>query len=201
MIDKYLKMYLAGVCIGIGGFIYLSVQNPLIGAIFFSFGLLTIMEQKYILYTGKIGKFVNSYYLFDRCMWRSVVIYLLILVFNFLGAGTVGLITHFLNNSISPDFMVRVNNGLGHTFIASIMCGILMYLAVTTTNKILTSAAVAIFILCGFEHCIADFYYWSINPVFNTDVLWFFVVCVLGNSVGAICFNGLNNFNKKWWMD
>lgn len=45
----------AGLMIGIGGYVYLSVDSKIIGAFIFSFGLLTIVTQKFYLYTGKVG--------------------------------------------------------------------------------------------------------------------------------------------------
>lgn len=53
--DNFIKSIYAGFMIGIGGIIYLSLDNPIIAAFLFSFGLLTIIIQQFNLFTGKIG--------------------------------------------------------------------------------------------------------------------------------------------------
>ena len=56
----FLKAVYAGFMIGIGGIVYLSVENKVVGSLLFSFGLLTIVTQGFFLYTGKVG-FVKSF--------------------------------------------------------------------------------------------------------------------------------------------
>ena len=55
MKEMLLKSVYAGFMIGIGGIVYLSVENKLAGSLLFSFGLLTIVTQGFYLYTGKVG--------------------------------------------------------------------------------------------------------------------------------------------------
>ena len=51
----FIKAVYAGFMIGIGGMVYLAVENKIVGSMLFSFGLLTIVTQGFYLYTGKIG--------------------------------------------------------------------------------------------------------------------------------------------------
>lgn len=51
------KSILAGVLIGLGVIINLQSEIPALGALLFSFGLLTIINMQLNLYTGKIGFF------------------------------------------------------------------------------------------------------------------------------------------------
>ena len=84
-INNTKKSLLAGILIGLGVIINLQASNPTLGALLFSFGLLTIIEMQLFLYTGKIG-FVTT----NSQITISTVI--LILVFNCLGiAATIGL--------------------------------------------------------------------------------------------------------------
>ena len=53
--EMFIKSIYAGIMIGIGGIVYLSAENRVIGSLLFSFGLLTIVTQGFCLYTGKIG--------------------------------------------------------------------------------------------------------------------------------------------------
>ena len=55
-----LKGIYAGIMIGIGGTIYLSVSNQVVGAILFAIGLLTICVYKMNLYTGMIGYILEN---------------------------------------------------------------------------------------------------------------------------------------------
>ena len=54
-IKIFIKSIYAGFMIGVGGIVYLSLDNKAIGSLLFSFGLLTIVTQGFYLYTGKIG--------------------------------------------------------------------------------------------------------------------------------------------------
>ena len=49
------KSILAGILIGLAVINNLQSKNPVIGALLFSFGLLTIIQMQSSLYTGKIG--------------------------------------------------------------------------------------------------------------------------------------------------
>ena len=69
-IQVFVKSVYAGFMIGIGGIVYLSVENKVMGSLFFSFGLLTIVTQGFYLYTGKIV-FVEK---FKELPYMTVVI-------------------------------------------------------------------------------------------------------------------------------
>ena len=55
MKNTLVKAVYAGFMIGVGGVVYLALENKIVGALLFSFGLLTIVNQGFFLYTGKIG--------------------------------------------------------------------------------------------------------------------------------------------------
>ena len=69
-----------------------------------------------------------------------------------------------------------------------------MYLAVETYRRkelgdIFRFAAVflcvAIFILCGFEHCIANMYYFSAAGVWSVKTFGYILLMTLGNALGG----------------
>ncbi len=84
--------------------------------------------------------------------------------------------------------------------ILGIFCGMLMYIAVEgykrTTNPLIVVLPVMAFILCGFEHCIADMFYFAINCFKGTsasmlvDTLLRLLVITIGNLIGGclICY-------------
>ena len=55
MYGVFIKAILSGFMIAFGCIIYLMCPNKMVGALLFSFGLLTIICRELYLYTGKIG--------------------------------------------------------------------------------------------------------------------------------------------------
>ena len=57
------------------------------------------------------------------------------------------------------------------------------------------------FILCGFEHCVANMFYFSIAGTFSLKVFAYLLVMILGNSVGSVIiawyYNKYNANNNK----
>ena len=75
-------------------------------------------------------------------------------------------------------------------FVLAIFGGILMYAAVDgykkCNNPVILVFCVAVFILCGFEHSIADMAYYFIAGMFNVDALFRIAVISIGNGVGGV---------------
>lgn len=187
-----IKATYAGIFIGIGGTAYLALDNKVIGSILFSIGLLTICIYNMNLYTGKIG------YIIERK--KGYITELLItLIGNFIGASLTGLIVRLTryNNYIDKAKSLvetKLNDNLLSIFILSIFCGILMYIAVNNYKKetntlskyILIFFSVVVFILSGFEHCIANIFYFAVSLSINTKVLLYLLIMIIGNSLGSI---------------
>ena len=77
------KSILAGILIGLGVIINLQSENHALGALLFSFGLLTIIQMQLYLYTGKIGYFSELH---------EIQFLFTVLIFNCIGiAATIGL--------------------------------------------------------------------------------------------------------------
>ena len=163
-----------------GVIINLQASNIVLGALLFSFGLLTIIEMQLFLYTGKIG-FITT----DSQITIPTVI--LILVFNCLGiAATIGLYTlgnqNFVGIISAAAAAIKFSKTIITLFINACFCGALIHFAVKNKVTILTIFAVMIFILIGAEHCIADFPYLLFN--FSPISLLKFISIVIGNSLG-----------------
>lgn len=78
----------------------------------------------------------------------------------------------------------KFSAGFPAMFIFGRFCGVLMFVAVYCKNMVITVFCIMVFILSGFEHCIADFPYLAIN--FSVVNLGKFLCVVAGNSVGSI---------------
>lgn len=181
-----IKSIYAGLMIGIGGIIYLSLNNPIIGAFLFSFGLLTIIIQQFNLFTGKIGFIKTKEQLFK----------IPIIIFgNFIGTFIMSIMAKIANLPISADVICfnKLSNNIFNVFILAIFCGIMMYLAVDNYNKskniICIILPVVIFILAGFEHSIANMFYFSLAGVWNIKAFCYIIIMICGNAFGALIFN------------
>ena len=194
---KYLKIFvsavLAGVVISIGGTVFLSLDNKVLGALMFTVGLFTICTFGFHLFTGKVC------YVFEN--GRD---YALALPVIWLGnlCGTV--LTAFLEGltRIGPALQekaaalcaAKLGDGIGSVFLLAVLCNILIYIAVDGFGKnphelgkyLSLLFGVMVFILCSFEHCVANMYYFSIAGAWSLKTLGYVLVMTLGNAVGGV---------------
>lgn len=188
----FLKSILAGLMIAIGGTIFLSAQNKVVGASLFSIGLIGILVYNFNLYTGKIGYLITNFNL------KYIKELIITLIGNFIGACSVGFIlryTRIYDKIYEKSLMLantKLNDNILSIFILSIFCGLLMYYAVNGFKKqtdfgkyLVVYLGVAVFILCGFEHCIANMYYFSVADIWSLKTLGYTGIMVLGNSIGS----------------
>ena len=159
-----LKSILAGLFIGIGCLAYLSSLDKIIGALLFTVGLFVILTFKLNLFTGKIC------YIIEKKNYLEVVI---TLIGNFIGTLLLALIcraTRLINlidyaNAICE---IKLSDSYISLFILGILCNILIYIAVEGYNRfkgikgmLSIFFGVVIFVVIGFEHCIADMFYFN----------------------------------------
>ena len=45
---------------------------------------------------------------------------------------------------------------------------------------------VIVFILCGFEHCVANMFYFSVARSWSFKTILYIFIMILGNSIGSI---------------
>lgn len=185
----------AGLCIAIGGTVYLSVENKALGALLFTVGLFTICCFGLNLYTGKVC------YVFD-----NPPIYLLDVGIIWLGnlLGTWGAAKLLLMTRIGAALQAnaaavcaaKLGDGLLSIFILAVFCNMLICIAVEgfknnphELGKYLALVfGVVVFILCGFEHCVANMYYFSVAEVWSAKTFGYLLVMTLGNAVGGVVF-------------
>lgn len=190
-VDYLIKGIYAGIMIGIGGTVFLSVSNTVMGSFLFSIGLLMICMYGMNLYTGKIG-----YVLINK--FNYIYELLLSLLGNFVGTFLVAfLIRNTRYSTLCKRALsisnIKLSDNLLSIFILSIFCGILMYLAVNNYKKATNEIGkyigiflcVMVFILCGFEHCVANMYYFSLAGLSFKSLLYLLIM-ILGNSAGSI---------------
>ena len=184
---------IAGMLIGMGGTVYLSQSNPVIGSFLFAIGLYTIVAFQLHLFTGKIG-----YTPFQKPVY---VIELAITWFgNLLGAGLTALMVK--NSRIGAPLVekvigiadVKLADNFLSIFLLAFFCGMLMFIAVdcyrnvqgSTLRFIGVFVPVMVFILSGFEHVIANMYYFSLAGAWSAHCVMSIIVMTLGNAVGGM---------------
>lgn len=187
--------FLAGVCIGIAGFGYLA-EKSIIGAVMFSFGLLTVVHYGLKLYTGTAG-FIKK---------NEVGQLMLILGGNILGCYAVALMLRCspmpLQDVAQGILEGRLAVGPLRGGILSIGCGFIMTTAVTFARQgknLPLFFGVPLFITCGFPHCVADVFYYLCVPLdfwmaHFVDIMVFYVTIIFGNFIGC-------NFYRMVWKD
>lgn len=178
--------------IAIGGTVFLSIENKVIGASLFSIGLFGVLIYNLNLYTGKIGYLITNFNL------KYIKELIITLIGNFIGACSVGFILRYtrIYDKIYEKSLIlantKLNDNILSIFILSIFCGLLMYYAVNGFKKqtdfgkyLVVYLGVAVFTLCGFEHCIANMYYFSVADIWSLKTLGYTGIMVLGNSIGS----------------
>ncbi len=198
------KSIIAGVMIGIGGTVYLSVENKVVGSVLFAIGLFAIVVYGFNLYTGKIGYLVTN---FNFKYIKELVI---TLVGNFIGTFFVGFILRYtriyslISEKAKALVDIKLDDNIISILILSFFCGILMYFAVNGYKElkdvgryIAIFLGVIVFILCGFEHCVANMYYFSVSFSWRLNSFLYLLVMILGNSLGGMLIPLCDKIIKK----
>jgi hypothetical protein len=90
-------------------------------------------------------------------------------------------------------------------FVLGILCNIFIYIGVEGYNTnphevgkyVALFFGVMVFILCGFEHCVADMFYFSVAKMWNGSSILRLIVITLGNAVGGVIFPLCMMFRQK----
>lgn len=194
---KILKLFrssiFAGIAIGIAGFGFLAsgvqkeVYGSIVGAVLFSFGLLTVVGYKLKLYTGTAG-FIKK---------NEIADLFLILLGNILGCLCVALLSRVSPLEIQAKAQnlleLRLKTGALNCGLLAIGCGFIMTTAVQFARQkhyLPLLFGVPLFIVCGFPHCVADAFYFLCVPIAFwaanlLQILLVYLCIVLGNLVGC----------------
>ena len=177
------KSILAGLLISLAGIVYLNCPDKIVGSLLFSLGLISVILLEANLFTGKIG-YVNSK--------RSILDSLLILVFNLVAAAIVGLIYRCSSDaaaSIAESKLLVFSETWWLTGLKSIGCGAAIFLSVEGYKKskslIPVILGVMVFILAGWNHCIADCFYMAAGSS-SVLAIPYLLVVIVGNSIGSL---------------
>lgn len=179
------RSILSGILIALGGYANLIVGN-IAGAMLFSVGLLSVIGFCLPLYTGMVSKKEN---------YHHIGRLLTVLFFNFVGADLFAAyikIFGVATENFSVIAQAKLSEPISMVLFDSIVCGMCVSIAVKYRSEIVTILAVALFILCGGEHCVADVFYCGLLSYLDfmdmLQVLGFISVVIFGNTLGGWLF-------------
>ncbi len=190
---------MAGLCICIGGTVFLSCENRTVGAILFSVALLCICLKGYSLFTGKVGFIPEKH---DREA-VSVLLWGLFgnTVATVLGGYAIRYALPQVGNAAYTICAAKLEQAMPATFIRALFCGILMYLAVSIYRDkdrvIGILFCIPVFILCGFEHSIADMFYFAASGIISFPASLFLWIVIVGNAIGGMLLPLLGKIGKE----
>ena len=178
--DIFIRSILAGICIGLGGAIFIKLGG-VIGAVMFAFGLLTVVHFKLPLYTGTAGFIkLNKFEEYEKMLF--------ILLGNILGCILLSYMdikgidgTTIIQSRLDTSYLQCLLNAIG--------CGLIMTLIVKggrDKNLLLILFGIPLFILLGFYHSIADAFYMMVTPEELRNMFFGrYWTIVLGNFIGC----------------
>ena len=190
----FVSAVLAGACIGFGGVAFLSLDSKVLGALFFTCGLFCVCTFGLDLFTGKVCYvFQNDkdYALRIPVIWLG----------NFAGTALVALCVRISRISSIAEKAAgmcetKLSDSFVSLFVLGILCNIFIYIGVEgyknnphETGKYLALFfGVMVFILCGYEHCVADMFYFSVAGRWSLNALLRLLVITAGNVAGGVLF-------------
>ena len=204
---KSLKVFvsavLAGFCIGLGGMLFLAMDDKVIGASLFSVGLFVICTNGFHLFTGKVCyAFQNdgSFAAMLPVIWLG----------NLVGTGGTALIVRLSRASSMVEKAasiceVKAGDSMISLFLLGMLCNIFIFIAVdgykNNQHEIAKYAAIFLgvvgFILCGAEHCVADMFYYHVAGAWSADMIIRLLVITAGNAAGGILAERLRTYVVK----
>lgn len=193
----------AGFCIGLGGAVFLLQAEKLVGAVLFCIGLYTICEMKFHLFTGRVC------YALEQPFW-SWLQFPVIWLGNWLGTG---LAANLLcctragaNAQKAAQLLVQTKNAdtLLSLFVLGVFCNVFVFIAVEgfksfplALGKYLAIfVGIPVFIMSGYEHSIADMFYYFMAGQMDQEALLRLLVITGGNICGGLAAWGARQVAK-----
>ena len=204
---SFLKGIFAGLAIGLGGFLFVLMKyfisgelGSVLGSLLFAIGLFLVCTFYLTLYTGKIGLIYEQKH--DKWFYFSLPV---MYIGNAIGAFALGYLCfaifrnnegmmNTINSVCSSRTSLNSFNDYLSCIVKSFLCGLCVYLAVKCfgLNRLrpigisLLVLFVFIFVYCGFQHCIANMFYFGFGNHMNWNTLINILLVTLFNSFGPL---------------
>lgn len=210
MLKKIISSVMCGYFISLGATAYIALDNVIAGAVFFTAGILMVSVFFNMLVTRVIA--LHAYKDFTTPD-----------IFVALIGNTIGCVIYaFLLNLTrfaNPEriektkiiVQLRLNDDYISLFILAVFCGFLVAAGCLAAKSfpeypqnrgaafMLTMLFIALFIVCGFEHVVADaffFAFYSFNIGFELKMLPILFIIALGNIIGGVGTGYLNRYRE-----
>lgn len=198
MKEKWVSSIIAGVYIAMGAMVYLSISDKLVASLFFSVGILLVLNLHNRLFTRvcPLSAYNGSYKPSDLIIsWIG----------NGIGTGIVALAIHFTRfetgilKRIEEIVIPKLEDSPISLLILGIFCALFVAFAVfvggirqkegSFAQIFYVWLFITAFVFCGFEHIVADMYYLSVYALnysvsitaIGKVLLW----VTMGNIVGG----------------
>lgn len=199
MLKKIVSGISSGILISLGGAVFLACDNKYVGAALFCVALVCICIKGYSLYTGKIG------FIPEKHGKEEFSVLLLGLLGNVIGTVICGYLIRFglpaLGETAEKICTLKLEQTFVSTLIRGFFCGVLMYLAVSIYRDKKTVVGILfcipVFILAGFEHSVADMFYFAASGIVSLKAFAFIWTVILGNSIGGMILPFINRVKSE----
>lgn len=184
------RSLLAGIIVSIGGYLFLSCTNTLFGAVLTALCFLSCSILNLNLFTDKAG------FLSESIDFRRLI---LVLLLNVFAAFMFGLISRFLNVTISSladnILLATISGGYLLCIIKAIIAGFLFTLAVESSTKskncIIPIICITGFIYTSCFNCVLDSFYYGASSVIyeNPSLMLHLLLVIIFNFIGCNLYN------------
>jgi formate/nitrite transporter FocA (FNT family) len=199
----FISAILAGACIAFGGIAFLSVESKVLGAMLFTVGLFCVCTFGLNLYTGKVCYVFQK----DKAYALNIPV---IWLGNLAGTAIVATMVQAtriagIAEKAAGMCDTKLDDSMLSIFILSMLCNIFIYIGVEGYNKnphevgkyLALFFGIMVFILCGFEHCVANMFYFSMASMWSGKTVLYLIVMTVGNAAGGVIFPLARGFLAK----
>lgn len=208
--------FMAGLFIALGASGFLTVTanisgesaglGKLLGAMVFPVGLMLVVGCGAELFTGNC-LMTASVFAKKISVYRLIRSWVFVYIGNILGAYFAAVVLYFsgtFSSAAMSDNIIRIAEAKAampfiEVFLKGVLCNILVCLAVWFASSAKDTAGkclacffpIAVFVLCGYEHCVANMFYFPLGQLCGAAVstfdAWFGNIfpATLGNMAGG----------------
>lgn len=211
MKEKWFGSVMAGIYIAMGAMVYLCIPNKIVASLFFSTGILLVLNLHNMLVTRvcPLAVYNGSYGIKDMAIaWIG----------NGIGTVIVAVLIHFTRfeaGILDRVFEIgtsKLEDSPVSLFILGIFCAIFVAYAVliggvkskkgSFSQIFYVWLFITAFVFCGFEHIVADMYYlavYTINfEVQAADIIKLLLCVTAGNLLGGVfCGYAVQKLDEK----
>lgn len=177
-----IKSFIAALAIAIAGYCNLLSESKWLGSVLFSFGLIYVCKYRMNLFTGMAGYITTT----------KIPSFIVSIVVNLVAAFATGMLLSYNPSAVENAnalLGVKLETDILSVLISSVMCGVLIFLSVDYYKRFSSIIgiifAIPIFVLCGFDHAVADAFYIGIAGTINKNLVLFILTVVVGNIIGS----------------